>query len=69
MQYVGALIAKRQWAYALIGIGLNCCVLGVLYSRFDAKLLSSQESHWKQLLYSYGVEISLSTSYPTHTLP
>ncbi|MFS7942590.1 hypothetical protein Hanom_Chr06g00490151 [Helianthus anomalus] len=26
-------------------------------------------SHWKQPLYSYGVEVRLSTSYPPRTLP
>ncbi|KAJ0846491.1 hypothetical protein HanRHA438_Chr15g0725451 [Helianthus annuus] len=28
-----------------------------------------QGSHWKQPLYSYGVEVRLSTSYPPQTLP
>ncbi|MFS7893132.1 hypothetical protein Hanom_Chr04g00289201 [Helianthus anomalus] len=42
--------------HALIGICLNCRVLCALCSRLDAKLLSSPGSHWKQPLYSYGVE-------------
>ncbi|KAJ0512498.1 putative transcription factor interactor and regulator AUX-IAA family [Helianthus annuus] len=29
----------------------------------------SRGSHWKQHLYSYGVEVRLSTSYPPQTLP
>ncbi|MFS7913279.1 hypothetical protein Hanom_Chr02g00139991 [Helianthus anomalus] len=33
-----------------------------LCPRLDAKLLSSRGSHWKQPLYSYGVEVRLSRS-------
>ncbi|MFS7925303.1 hypothetical protein Hanom_Chr04g00283141 [Helianthus anomalus] len=33
------------------------------------ELLSSRGSHWKQPLYSYGVEVRLSISYPPQTLP
>ncbi|MFS7967949.1 hypothetical protein Hanom_Chr09g00791831 [Helianthus anomalus] len=33
------------------------------------KLLSSRGSHWKQPLYSYGIEVRLSTSHPPQTLP
>ncbi|KAJ0888278.1 putative peroxidase [Helianthus annuus] len=29
----------------------------------------SRGSHWKQPLYSYGIEVRLSTSYPPQTLP
>ncbi|MFS7983373.1 hypothetical protein Hanom_Chr11g00973781 [Helianthus anomalus] len=61
MHHVMTLIAERQ-------IGL-CCGLYALCPRLDAKILSSQGSHWKQPLSSYGVEIRLSTSYPPQTLP
>ncbi|MFS8006773.1 hypothetical protein Hanom_Chr14g01253101 [Helianthus anomalus] len=47
----------------------NCRVLCALCPRLDAKLPSSRVSHLKQPLYSYGVEVRLSTSYPPQTLP
>ncbi|MFS8012720.1 hypothetical protein Hanom_Chr14g01324181 [Helianthus anomalus] len=65
MHHVVALIAERQgstWLHALIDLCFNCRVLCALCPRFDAKLPSSRGSHWKQPLYSYGVEVRLSTS-------
>ncbi|MFS7942206.1 hypothetical protein Hanom_Chr06g00485561 [Helianthus anomalus] len=50
---------------SVFGVCLNCLVL---CARLDAKLPSSQGSHWKQPHYSYGVEVRLSTSYPPQTL-
>ncbi|MFS7902737.1 hypothetical protein Hanom_Chr01g00014801 [Helianthus anomalus] len=41
----------------------------VLLLSLLSKLLSSCGSHRKQPLYSYGVEVRLSTSYPPQTLP
>ncbi|MFS7940462.1 hypothetical protein Hanom_Chr05g00464731 [Helianthus anomalus] len=35
------------------------CALG---PRLDTKLQSSRWSHWKKRLYSYGVEVRMSTS-------
>ncbi|MFS8023400.1 hypothetical protein Hanom_Chr16g01451041 [Helianthus anomalus] len=54
--------------HALIDLCLNCRVLCALCLRLDTKLPSSRGSHWKQSLYSYGVEVRLSTSYPPQTL-
>ncbi|MFS8030238.1 hypothetical protein Hanom_Chr17g01531681 [Helianthus anomalus] len=68
MHHVVALIAERKRVHALIGHCLDCRVLCALCSKFDAKLLSSWGSHWKQPLYSYGVEVRLSTSYPSQTI-
>ncbi|MFS7935475.1 hypothetical protein Hanom_Chr05g00403921 [Helianthus anomalus] len=62
MHHVVALIAERQ--------GGTCTnrLLSRLLS-LDAKLLLSRESHWKQSLYLHGVEVRLSTSYPSQILP
>ncbi|MFS7922748.1 hypothetical protein Hanom_Chr03g00252641 [Helianthus anomalus] len=67
MHHVVVLIAERQG-----GTCTNrhfCRELCALCPRLDAKLLWSQGSHWKQPLYSYGVEVRLSTSYLPWTLP
>ncbi|MFS7926163.1 hypothetical protein Hanom_Chr04g00293751 [Helianthus anomalus] len=40
-----------------------------LCPRLNAKLLLSQGSYWNQPLYSYGVEVRVSTSYPPKNLP
>ncbi|MFS7936047.1 hypothetical protein Hanom_Chr05g00410801 [Helianthus anomalus] len=70
MHHVVVLIAERQGVHALIGLCPDCCrVLCASCPRLDAKLLSSRGSHWKQPLYSYGVGIRLSISYPPQTLP
>ncbi|MFS7967411.1 hypothetical protein Hanom_Chr09g00785461 [Helianthus anomalus] len=69
MHHVVSFIAKRQGVHALISICLNCGVLCALCPRLDAKLLSSRGSHWKQPLYSYAVDVRLSTSHPPQTLP
>ncbi|MFS7901992.1 hypothetical protein Hanom_Chr01g00006081 [Helianthus anomalus] len=66
MHHIVALISERQG-----GTRTNrpfCRELCALCPRFDAKLLSSWGSHWKQHLYSYVVEVRLSTSYPPQTL-
>ncbi|MFS7963642.1 hypothetical protein Hanom_Chr08g00740731 [Helianthus anomalus] len=39
------------------------------FSSFDTKrAYRAGGSHWKQSLYSYGIEVRLSTSYPPQTL-
>ncbi|MFS8006304.1 hypothetical protein Hanom_Chr14g01247641 [Helianthus anomalus] len=43
-------------------------MLCALCPRLDAKILSSRGFHWKQTLYSYAVEVRLSTFYPSQTL-
>ncbi|MFS7914578.1 hypothetical protein Hanom_Chr02g00155091 [Helianthus anomalus] len=72
MHHVVALIDERQRGtctnMAFVS-NLNCRVLCALCPRLDAKLLSSRGSHWKQPLYSNGVEVRLSTTYPPQTLP
>ncbi|MFS7988908.1 hypothetical protein Hanom_Chr11g01040411 [Helianthus anomalus] len=50
-------------------LALIITLISALCPRLDVKLPSSWGSHWKQPLYSYGVEVRLSSSYPTQTLP
>ncbi|MFS7898514.1 hypothetical protein Hanom_Chr00s024500g01763661 [Helianthus anomalus] len=60
MHHVVALIAERHkgrctnWSLSRL-----LCALG---PRLDTKLQSSRGSHYKQPLYSYEVEVRLSTS-------
>ncbi|MFS7935486.1 hypothetical protein Hanom_Chr05g00404041 [Helianthus anomalus] len=64
-----ALIAERQGVtYTNRRLSQLLSVM-CLIPRLDAKLQSSQGSHWKQPLYSYGVEVRLSTSHLSQTLP
>ncbi|MFS8020844.1 hypothetical protein Hanom_Chr16g01420521 [Helianthus anomalus] len=62
-----ALIAERQnGTYTNRSLSRLLSVMCLMSN--DAKLLSSRWSHWKQSLYSYGVEIRLFTSYHSQTL-
>ncbi|MFS7922087.1 hypothetical protein Hanom_Chr03g00244631 [Helianthus anomalus] len=64
MHHVVALIAERQGGTRTNGPWSRLLSVMCLISRLDTKLLLSRRSHWKQPLYSYGVEVRLSTSYP-----
>ncbi|MFS7996205.1 hypothetical protein Hanom_Chr12g01127211 [Helianthus anomalus] len=69
MLHVVALIAERQNDTCIIRPLSRLLSVMCLMPRLDAKLLSSRGSHWKQPLYSYGVEVRRSTSYSPRTLP
>ncbi|MFS7918575.1 hypothetical protein Hanom_Chr03g00202781 [Helianthus anomalus] len=63
MHYVVVLIAERQGGACTNRLLPQLLSVICLCPRLDAKLLSRRGSHWKQSLYSYGIEVSLSTFY------
>ncbi|MFS7955142.1 hypothetical protein Hanom_Chr07g00639151 [Helianthus anomalus] len=69
MHHVVALIAERQGGACTNRRLSHLLSVMCLMSKAYAKLLPSRGSHWKQPLYSYGVEVRLSTSLPPQTLP
>ncbi|MFS7919161.1 hypothetical protein Hanom_Chr03g00209551 [Helianthus anomalus] len=66
MHHVVALIAERLKGtctnWPLSGLLNVMCLKANACCKTTIKL----GSHWKHHLYSYGVEVRLSTSYPTH---
>ncbi|MFS7929488.1 hypothetical protein Hanom_Chr04g00333101 [Helianthus anomalus] len=69
MHHVMALITERQKGTRTKRSLSQLLSVMCFMSKVDTKLLSSRASHWKEPLYSYGVEVRLSTSYPPQTLP
>ncbi|KAJ0760132.1 putative von Willebrand factor, type A, copine, von Willebrand factor A-like domain superfamily [Helianthus annuus] len=59
MHHVVALIAERQGGTCTNRRLSQLLSVMCLCPRLDAKLQSSQGSHWKQPLYSYGVEFTV----------